>query len=380
MVKHTPPTIVPTPESPPLQPQETSLSLGALFLKTTLLSLVFAGLMLLLTFLVIGVWGYTRFQQFVRALDAPQETLLAELKSGWGTEPTQSEGHHIILLLGTDALAERGAAPPLTDTLLLLSVDLEQGVFRTLSLPRDLWSTEYQTKINALYVYGHDRYPETPEQFPTEVLSDLIGLPIHHTIVLSLEQLERLIDQVGGIEVTVKEGFTDPLFPRTGVDVTTERDPAILYETIVFEPGAQHFSGQRALQYIRSRHSEDDQGHDLARGYRQQQVIQALFATLSDYRQLVGNPAQTAELYNFYNSHFSRFLPISELTSLAKTLLPHRKTLHFDNHQLATVSDDPTRGVLVNPPTSRVTQNQWVYQISDLTRFQEITRAALLGE
>lgn len=354
-------------------------TLSSLFLKTGLLSLAFAALMLCITALVIGVWGYFQFQKFLSVLDVPKEIFITEVRDGWQAQPKTTDKHKNILILGTDTLrTERGIVPPLTDTIMLLSLNTDTGRIDTLSLPRDVWSDAYQTKINALYAYGFERNPDSPEQFPTEVISELTGIPIHHTLVLSLEQLRTLIDLVDGVVVTVETGFTDPQFPREGVDVTTVRDPSLLYESITFEPGTQTFSGQRALQYIRSRHSEDEQGHDLARGARQQQVIQALFTKLSDYKMLLNNPVLAAQLYNFYHANFEQAFPLPELVSTAKSLVPHRKTLRFTSHQLTTIEDDPIHGVLENPPPSPATQNQWIYRIPDLSRFRNIIQSAFL--
>lgn len=355
-----------------------ALKLGPLFLKTALLSLGFATLMLLITFLGLGLWGYRQFHRFLTAADLNQASFIAQIKTGWQMEPTAVNGHENILLLGTDATADRTGLPTLTDTIILLSINLENGQINTLPLPRDLWSDAYQTKINALYVYGQDRYPDAPERFTTEVVQQMTGIPIQHTIVLSLDQLRELIDLVGGVEINVEQGFTDPLYPRSGVDVTTETDPKILYETIVFEPGKQLLSGTRALQYIRSRHSEDEQGHDLARGARQQQVISALMTKLTNYKTLFLHPEMAGQLYLFYQQDFGRSMSLPELVATVKQLLPQRKNLKITSHQLTDINDDPVNGVLDNPARSATYQYQWVYTLTDQQKFQTLVQEKLI--
>lgn len=361
----------------PLAPAPKPLTFWPLFWKASGLAVFFAICLLLLTALIGAGWGYAQFQKFVRAAGISQPAFLAELSTGWKSAPAQDDGHKNLLILGTDGVAGRGSVPELTDTMMLVSINTANGTVHTLPLPRDLWSDAYQTKINALYAYGHDRSPERPEQFPEEVLSELTGLPIHHTVVLSLEQLKTLIDLLGGVEITVETGFTDPLFPRSGVDVTVERDPAVLYETISFESGQQTLSGERALQYIRSRHSEDEQGHDLARGKRQQQVIAAIFQKLLNVKSLVLDPQLTANLYTFYTKNFAQSLPVGELVSTAHALLPHRKNIQFTSHELADIDDDPVNGVLENPPAQRRYQNQWVYTIADPDQFKATIHSKL---
>lgn len=347
-----------------------ALTFWPLFWKAALLSLLFAAMMLLVTAFGFGVWGYGKFRQFLHTASVSQRSFMTQIKTGWQAAPVNTRGHKNLLILGTDSVEGRGDVPPLTDTMMLISINLDRGTINTLPLPRDLWSETYQTKINAFYAYGFDRTPEQPEQFSTTAISELTGVPIHHTLILSLNQLETLIDLVDGVEITVATGFTDPLFPRQGVNVATERDPAKLYESITFVSGPQTLSGQRALQYIRSRHSEDEQGHDLARGQRQQQVIAALLAKLTNYKALIANPKLAGELYHLYERDFSQALPLSELVSTAHALLPHRGTLTFASQQLTDIDDDPVNGVLDNPPLSARYQNQWVYVIDDEPKFQ----------
>ena len=50
----------------------------------------------------------------------------------------------------------------------------------------------------------------------------------------------------------------------------------IFSETVVFTEGEETMTGEQALKYMRSRKSGSDQGTDLARGQRQQQVLEAL--------------------------------------------------------------------------------------------------------
>lgn len=341
-----------------------------LFWKTAFLSLLFAGAMLFVTALIGLLWGFVQFRHFLSAALVSQTNFLQQVKIGWQTQPANDQGHENLLILGTDSLAGRGDVPPLTDTMMLVSINLNQGTIHTLPLPRDLWSEAYHTKINALYAYGHNRTPDQPSQFPTTVISELTGIPIHHTLVLSLDQLKTLIDLVGGVTITVDKGFTDPLFPREGVDIATEHDPAVLYKTVTFESGSQTLSGDRALEYIRSRHSEDEQGHDLARGERQQQVIAALLSTLTNYKMFLTHPKLAGQLYAFYTENFDQALPISELVGTLKALLPHRQNIAFTSHELTTIDNDPVNGVIDNPPPLARYQNQWVYLITNEAKFQ----------
>lgn len=337
-----------------------------IFLKATGLAILFAFGMLVLTALALGVYAYTQLRIFSTASGVPISELNTLVKKGWNTTPVQTNGRKNILLLGTDSLAGRGDVPPLTDTMMLVSIDLNSGTIHSLSFPRDIWSVEYKTKINSLYSYGKDRYPIEPERFPREVLEQMTGVPIHHTVVLTLDTVAQVIDEVGGIEVEVTQGFTDTEFPRSDVNVTVERDPAKLYETITFEPGKQTMDGERVLKYVRSRHSEGDTGTDINRGQRQQQVIDALMKEVLDPKTLT-NPTAAGNLYKFYNQKFAQVFPVTELIATGKALYPHKDTIAQKPHTLSIYPEDPN-GVLTNPPIPKY--KVWVYELRDPAKFK----------
>jgi len=367
------PVAAPTPTHPPVpahhapEPEASAgITFLKLFLKATGLAIFFAAIMLLITAGILVGYAYRKVQQFSQASGVPLQDLKATLEKGWQTSPIATNGRKNILLLGIDSLANRGNVPPLTDTMMLVSVDLNTGAVYSLSFPRDIWSADYKTKINSLYAYGTERYPTEPERFPKEVIESLTGVPIHHTIVVSLDMVSTVIDQVGGIDVDVKEGFTDTQFPRSDVDITTERDPAKLYETITFEPGIQHMDGQTVLKYVRSRHSEGDTGTDISRGQRQQQVLDALLKKMLAF-QTITDPVIAGQLYQFYDQTFASVFPIPEAIATAKQLYPHRDSIKQIPHTLSIYPDDP-QGVLVNPPITKY--KSWVYEIRNPATFK----------
>lgn len=352
---------------------DTSKIARNIFLKATLLSLFIALIFLLLTALGVLWYAWEKFGVFADTAKTSRQAFLQTVDQGWNTSVVETDDHKNILILGEDTLPTRGDIPPLTDTLLLVSFNLDSGQISMLSFPRDLWLDEYQTRINALYFYGQEKYPNNPKQFPTEVLSELTQIPIHHTIVISLDDLEKLIDLSGGVTIQIEEAFTDTEFPRTDVDITKVNDPKLLYETISFEKGTETMSGERALKYIRSRHSSGDQGTDTARGTRQQQIVQALLTQFSDPSFWIKNPKAAGEMYAFYHETFEVAMPFTQILATLKRVLPHKESLTLQKNTLSIQPDDP-EGVLIHPPPSKY-QNQWVYAIVDLEKFrQEITK------
>ena len=297
--------------------------------------------------------------------------LYREVKSGLDSLPKQTDFRKNILILGVDSVANREGDPVLTDTIMVVSINFKTGKVSLLSFPRDLWSEKYLTKINALYVYGDQFYPGQPEKLTAEVVSELSGLPIHHTFVVSLDMVAQLIDTVGGVEVAIPESFTDSQFPRSDVPIDST-DPAILYETVTFEQGTEVLSSARALQYIRSRKSaSEEQGTDLARSQRQQQVITALFKKITSPAVLTNNKV-LGQLLLWYQTHFAGEMALSEAVATARYLLPYilgrSQSIQVESYSLS-VYPDTTAGVIEHP-NPRLYQNNWVYIVRDLVALQ----------
>jgi len=344
-------------------------------LKAISWTFFFLGALVATTLVVVMTASSWYWQQFSVAAQTPRAEFFALVKEGWNTKPKSNlPGYTTILLLGIDSLNTRGDIPPLTDTIALISVDHNSGRIKMLSLPRDIWSNKYQTRINALYAYSFLHTPNNPTLFPTESLVELTGANIDYTFVLSMDQVEQLIDQVGGIEIEIKTGFVDHEFPRTDVYVTQELDPEKLYETVIFEAGAEHMSGSRALKYIRSRHSGDDEGTDLARGQRQQQVIQALISQLMN-KKIFLNPRIAGQLFQTYRQNFDQSMPIVDSIGLMKNLIPYRDQIELVNFSLPVYPQDEA-GIIYHPPTSQ-TNGQWVYNVKNVEDFQKYIMSAL---
>lgn len=290
-----------------------------------------------------------------------------QVSIGVSAVPNQTNNRKNILVLGTDAVSNRPNAPVLTDTILLVSISLDSGKVTLISFPRDLWDSKYQTKINALYSYGEEFYPGQPEQLTTEVISELTQLEIHHTLIVSLDMLAQVIDAVGGVEVSIPESFIDTQFPRDDVDIMS-KDPTVLHETVSFEAGTELLSSDRALKYIRSRKSATDQGTDIARGERQQQVIIALVKRLTS-KQVLLDPYALGILLRWYTMYVEDQLPLSEAIATARLIFPNRNTISFTTHTLSIYSDSEL-GVIEHPDPS-LYQDNWVYVVRDLVALRK---------
>ncbi len=331
--------------------------------------------------LVVAMVGLTsiminKYRSFLHGAQLNHQQVV-ELVKTFSNIPSKQKQIN-ILILGLDSTANRQEQPQLTDSIILAGLNADSGQVKLVSLPRDLWSDSYQTKINALYQYGLKRYPQQPEQFPQEVVSNLTNITIDHTLVIKLEQLGELIDLADGIIVNVEQEFTDDEFPRSDVDINTETDPKKLYETVSFESGWQKMDGKQALKYIRSRHSQNlEAGTDLARSQRQQQVIQALVSRLTNLCLYWQQPQLAGQLFHYYQSNFGQYLPINELMAIVKGISPNASDLQLQTITIPVANnyslkqDNDEQPLLVHPDNLQPYQNQWVYTITNQAQFEQ---------
>jgi LCP family protein required for cell wall assembly len=203
-----------------------------------------------------------------------------------------------VLLLGVDATKRR--TQTLTDTMIVASLDPVGWTISMASIPRDLIDVPlgngdtYGPKINSLYGYADrhpDLFPRGPERTLQDAIGALLGIPIHYYARLDFDGFIDIIDAVGGVDVTVKRGFSDPRYDGVGLDG----------RGFSIEAGRHHLAGAEALAYARVRMADGET--DFTRADRQQQILVALkerltsagsvFWSLPDLLDAVGDTVRT---------------------------------------------------------------------------------------
>lgn len=165
-----------------------------------------------------------------------------------------------ILILGIrgedDENAEEAGAL-LTDTIMLFSHDQLTKKSSLVSMPRDLYIKigSNKNKINSAYEYG--LLKNGGADYVKKLISQITGVYIDNVIVIDFSSFEKLIDQLGGIDITLAKPFKE------------EGQWGYAFE---LPAGENHLDGQTALYYVRSRYSTSD----FDRAFRQQQVLFAI--------------------------------------------------------------------------------------------------------
>lgn len=234
-----------------------------------------------------------------------------------GAPLRSSDGRTNVLVLGIGGGNHEGG--DLTDTMLVLSFNTKAHTMVMLSVPRDIWSDTLKDKINSAYHYGEEKKLGGGFVLSKAIVEDVLGLPIHYAFMIDFSGFTHVIDLIGGVDVTVPNAFTDAQFPIEGREKDLcGGDPtfACRYETIHFDGGREHMNGQRALQYVRSRHAEGDEGSDFARNRRQQDILAALKAKLVDPRVWIYQ--RPVALYKALDDATDTDMNIAELVTIGK--------------------------------------------------------------
>jgi LCP family protein required for cell wall assembly len=197
-----------------------------------------------------------------------------------------------ILLLGSD---HREGDPdiPRTDTIIVLTIDTASRTAGLLSLPRDLWVVipgHGEDRINAAFELGEARQRGGGPDLTRRTVEQLLGVPIHHYVLVGFAGFSRLVDEIGGVTIDVERPIKDDEYPDA--NYSTRR--------IYFQPGLQRMSGETALWYVRTRHADSDFG----RARRQQQFLLALRHQALQLNLLPKAPALLSALSDTFKTDF----------------------------------------------------------------------------
>jgi len=177
-----------------------------------------------------------------------------------------------VLLIGVDSGRAR-IHTFLTDTMIVASLDPVGKTVSMASIPRDMVDVPlpdgrtYRGKINGLVAYANNN----PRKFPgakdgqsvlAAALGELLHIKIDGWAQVNLPGFVALVDAVGGINITVTDGFCDYRYKEFGI------------QGFNITPGRYHFDGEHALAYARVRKAAGES--DFTRAARQQEVIGAL--------------------------------------------------------------------------------------------------------
>jgi LCP family protein required for cell wall assembly len=261
--------------------------------------------------------AFLLFAGTVKALVALRILNIRSIISVAGVDlPRDSFGHTNILLLGVGDANHDGV--DLTDTMIVASIDAKTKSIVLLSLPRDLYLLDAHNmgkgRINSLYLDYKQllrskmgRSEQEASQLALQELAKEIGTLLHTTIhevvKVDFSGFTEAVDAIGGFDIDVPHELIDPQYPATEDS----------YTTLVIHAGPQHFDGETALKYARSRHSTSD----FDRSARQQEIIAAIGDKVKT-EGIFTHPDRVLSLLSIIEKHLETTMQVRELIGLAQ--------------------------------------------------------------
>jgi len=168
-----------------------------------------------------------------------------------------------ILILGVDdAFGHR------SDTIMVAHINPAKKEAAVISIPRDtivVLPERGLDKVNHAFAYGGvELARKTAEGF--------LHLSIPYYITVNLAGIEKLIDEIGGVEIDVEKRMYY-------VDYAGDLH-------IDLQPGLQKLNGKQAMGYLRFRHTDND----FARIHRQQKFLSTLLSEFMKRENILRSP------------------------------------------------------------------------------------------
>ena len=228
---------------------------------------------------------------------------------------------NIILLGGDDELTPDNFIR--TDTMIIVSLNLETGTVSMINLPRDLFvyiPRGTMGRLNTAFGIG-ENINWTPDRgfgLLRQTIFYNFGINVHYYARANFAAFEAIIDRLGGVDIAVDCRYRD-LYP---VENFKEGAPASSnYYWRTLDVGYYTFDGFDALWYARTRRYTDD----LDRGRRQQLLLRAIWRKARSNGLVTTIPALWRELTEIVDTN----VPFEVMLSL----LPHVVDLDLDRVQ-----------------------------------------------
>jgi LCP family protein required for cell wall assembly len=231
--------------------------------------IILAGLLLLLAVVVVG--GVLLWQR-ASAFNARVSSASSMSSALFG--PLGGQERVNVLFIGFAGEAKHGGTH-LADSLNILSIDPITDTTTLIPIPRDLWIQGLPElprggKVNEVFAVGWQKGGENEGgRAEAAVLSAVTGLKIDHWLAIDFIGFQKLVDSVGGVDITNPRAFS--------YTWSEGNYHAHTWDGGSFKKGRLHLDGRRALDYSRNRYtSVSVESSDFARSIRQQRVLEAV--------------------------------------------------------------------------------------------------------
>jgi LCP family protein required for cell wall assembly len=163
-----------------------------------------------------------------------------------------------------------------------------------------------ESKINTAHFIGDlQNYPGGGPALAMATVQYNLGISTQYYARLNFSGFEKLIDQIGGVEICVEETIDDPEYPESGYG----------FEPLHIDAGCQLMNGRLALKFARTRHTGLG---DFDRARRLQQVLLAVRDKVASANMLPTLVTQAGPLLDTLKESVQTNLSLDQLIQLAK--------------------------------------------------------------
>ncbi|OGN06150.1 MAG: hypothetical protein A2750_03640 [Candidatus Yanofskybacteria bacterium RIFCSPHIGHO2_01_FULL_45_42] len=225
---------------------------------------------------------------------------ISEEELGKYVMPKKEQSRLDILVMGIRGKDDPDPANTgiyLTDSMMIFSYDKETGKSSLVSVPRDFYvlvDKNKKDKINTVYEVGFSK--KNGLDYAKKLFSEISGVYVDHIIVFDFSAFEKIVDQLGGVDITLAKPF--------------EEDNQWGY-SFSLPAGQNHLDGKTALYYVRSRYSTSD----FDRSYRQQQIIMAIKSKLLGLN-IFNEPGRALDILNTIRKNIDTDADIFDMAAL----------------------------------------------------------------
>lgn len=266
-----------------------------------------------------------------------------------------------FIVLGLDKRDDLLEKTNTTDTIMFVSLNMKNQKINTISIPRDLWFYDINSKINEIYPLSLQQ-PNQLEYLKNK-FNLLINQPIDHIVILTTDSLIKFVSLIGGVDINLEKGFIDTQYPNPeyikNPSVNTEK-----YKTIEFKSGLIHLDSNNVTEFVRSRKGGESLatgGTDLARIQRQQLLLESILNKVKT-GQFIHENLSVANLYQFWNQEIIKDISdqnILEMMSILGQKIPNLVI----NKITIPVGSNSKDGLIYHPTT--FFSKQWVFIPTD---------------
>lgn len=286
--------------------------------------LLFVAEIFLLLILVAALWAANKIQKIQYVEFEPEdvhinETVRTEIEQG----TTSMKGYRNIALFGVDSRDKQLDKNTRTDVIMIASINQDTKEVKLVSVYRDTWLNMTNDKYNK----ANSAYAKGGAKQAISMLNMNLDLDITDFVTVGFDAVIDVIDELGGVEIDVKEDeilhLNSYQKSMVGHVVGKNEKGEDMYDAVegveyiaVTHAGLQTLNGLQATAYSRIRYTS---GGDLARAERQRLVL-----TKIAQKAMTMNPATLNKIADTISSEIATSLDMTEILSLLSDITSYQ--------------------------------------------------------